>query len=162
MGRRRGRLVWFAARGLPAGLEPEAKGEERSDEEKGPKDGPVVACQPERQVDVEVVGPFGGEAGGEISERAASPIGGQNGAFQKDEAEEGGRPGEVVQSRGDGDGYNAGDEKGPDGGVEEFDGDERADSLRGWCHKKTSIFEGESGGSAGEEQVATRFVLTFE
>jgi hypothetical protein len=107
---------------LRRGDEPLPEDYEESDGEEGSEDGFVVAGEPEGQVDVEVIGALGGVASGEIGERAAAVVEGEDGALGEDDGGEHGDEAELMMQRGEGQPGYAGCHEEPDRGMQSFDG----------------------------------------
>lgn len=111
--------------------DPTLQGIQGPQDPQGPEDALVVTGQPQRQVDVEIGFALLGVPGSQVGQGAAHAVEDQHQAFAQDHQAADADPGPTTGVGAPGDGGDAGDHKGPDEGVGEFDEGEGVHGV-GW------------------------------
>ena len=117
------------------GEQPLRQGEEASYNKERTEDCLVVTGKPVGQVDVEVVRGFRSKAGGEIGERTAETIQGEDKTLEQDDGGKKSSEAKSVHTGGEGNCGDAGDKEEPDGSVQELDDGEHG--LRVGLHGRS-------------------------
>jgi hypothetical protein len=108
-----------------------------SSDEKPSKDCLVMAGQPKRQVNVEIIRTLFCVAGRQIGQWAAALIYSENRALNQNQPRLDGSPRKLAPGTRDGNRHNACNEEKPNRGVQELDPNQRRDSYRLGFHKAT-------------------------